>query len=103
MRVFRFHTKYVASTTLLKPYALARYPFPLISDPSRSSIRTSAVQEVCVLCPSPEPESNWRGLKNPQPDLLNRTARGYRHVSRSQGDVVPCSRPEKDYSFLADD
>ncbi len=99
MRVFRFHTESVASTTSLRPYALARYPFPLISDSPCSSIRTLAVQEVCVLCPSPEPETNWRGLKNPQPDLLNRTARGYRHVSRSQGVLVPCSRSEKD-SFL---
>ena len=99
MRVFRFHTKSVASTTLLRPYALARYPFPLISDSPCSPIRTLAVQEVCVLCPSPEPETNWRGLENPQPDLLNRTARGYRHVSRPRGVVVPCSRSEKD-SFL---
>ena len=103
MRVFRFHTKPVASTTPLRPYALARYPFALISDPSRSSIRIPAVQEVCVLCPSPEPETNWRGSKDPQPDPLSRPARGYRHVSRSQGTIVPCSRSEEDSLFFTID
>ena len=103
MRVFRFHTRSVALTTSLKPYALAMHPFRLISDPSRSHIRISAVQKVCVLCPSPEPETNWRGSKDPQPDPLNRTARGYRHVSRSQGTIVPCSRSEKDSFFFTFD
>ena len=82
MRIIRSHETTVALTTHLRPYAIARHPFALISGPSCSSLTILSVPKVCVLCPSPEPETNWRGPNGPQPDHLSRPARGYRHVSR---------------------
>ncbi|MGH8567435.1 MAG: hypothetical protein ACREXU_05300 [Gammaproteobacteria bacterium] len=48
--------------------------FPL--DPTAFLIRSDA-DGPTVLCPSPEPENNWTGFA-PEPDVLSRSARGYR-------------------------